>query len=614
MSARTLTGGCHCGAISYTIQRNDERTDGKWSGIYCYCDDCRLTLGFFFALLISPATNKITIKDQNGALVRYKSSARAGARIAGHAARASLGSIELEGYGKGILSLFNVEKHLWLQSQHLGGIASTITAGGPWEVTPDTLRKPKDPLVSDEEILEGGCHCGGIKFTICRPPADFGSDPVLAKWVKAGRQISANHCWCDTCRLVSGAAFWTWAFVPVKLLTFTSTATERIYNSHKTKPIQRRFCGRCGCTYSYEYKPGSEMWDMSVATFDLKSDKVDRWLAFGPTPGGDPADEELNKYINGWMDLDKSGRPFSYVADGEIYNPEMVEMVRRGRVGRWVVKYLFTEHKKLNSRASGANERHPHKAWRERSRIKGTRTGGADALLGFRFGAPFTTSIHFTFTCTPTSTMRLSFTYVALLACAIGYTTAQLETFPTVIDPSRPAPTFTIPVEPIPTVSGSSTVTTVTTTPTGTSSGTGSTPSGTTPGSSTTPSSTESTPGPSSTQPGGAAVGGPAMECLLSGASRGRVNAASWTSVNPSTVARRTVEGLVLYFETVVFREQDPRPFLIKPRSAFDSRIVPLPVPYLRPKQSWQFLDLTGYCLCSQQRHFRNVSWIDIGI
>ncbi|KAH7103774.1 Mss4-like protein [Auriculariales sp. MPI-PUGE-AT-0066] len=365
MAALTLEGGCHCGSIRYTIDPKVTDGDERWKGNYCYCDDCRLTLGFFFGLFISPDTNRVRFEDKNGTLVHYQSSAKAKRTHCGTCGASitwqhdeylegidiHAGTIELpaalKGSGKGLLSLFDPVKHLWLQDQHLGGLGVlfrddgllkrlNITNGPSWEPKPETLQCPAEESILDDETLDGGCHCGGIRFTISRPPADYAKDPVLAKWIKKGRKMAAMHCWCDMCRLVSGAAFWTWAFVPTKLLTFTSNSTERIYKSSPDRPINRRFCSTCGCSYSFAFQPdgGDDMWDMAAATFDFKDSKPERWLAFGPTPrGGDPADEPLGKWINGWASPDASGRGFCFGESGDAYNPEMIDIIRKGRMG-----------------------------------------------------------------------------------------------------------------------------------------------------------------------------------------------------------------------------------------------------------------------------------------
>ena len=148
----------------------------------------------------------------------------------------------------------------------------------------------------------------------------------------SGRKLTAQHCFCNTCRKVSGAPFWTWAFVPRKLLTFTSTASERIYHSHPTKPISRRFCGTCGCNYSYAAGPDVEMWDISAALLcDSKDGKMERWLAFGPSEDmEDPTDKVLAKYHSaGWAVGED--RPMSFKEDGESYVPELLSILRDGR-------------------------------------------------------------------------------------------------------------------------------------------------------------------------------------------------------------------------------------------------------------------------------------------
>ncbi|KZV87712.1 hypothetical protein EXIGLDRAFT_773351 [Exidia glandulosa HHB12029] len=341
----TIQGGCHCGGVRYTFSIDNEKL--PLSAGYCHCDDCRLTIGGFCGLCAAiPATTFVWIETFDGARVRYKASPLL---VRTHCGRCGTSLTADDDDGKGLFVALFVSTidippgltydnivtptyHIFLDSTWKGGIATIMDDGVPRyksgsEDNPWTDEAQETAPACSGEIT-GGCHCKGIQFTVRRAPENWAEDPVLVKWIKKGNRFSAIHCFCDSCRRVSGAPFWSWAFVPYKLITFTSNITERIYRSSPTKPCERRFCGRCGCTFSYTASPGFEMWDMSVATFDPS--RVEDWLSFRPAPAGeDPVDEVLGSYINGWLDSPER-RPVSHAVDGEKYNPSLFKAVMRG--------------------------------------------------------------------------------------------------------------------------------------------------------------------------------------------------------------------------------------------------------------------------------------------
>ncbi|KZV87727.1 hypothetical protein EXIGLDRAFT_752081 [Exidia glandulosa HHB12029] len=334
----TIQGGCHCGSVRYKF--SVESSTLPLDADYCHCDDCRLTIGGFCGLYVEAPVATFTLTG-TGALVRYNSSSRltrthcskCGTSITADDNKGVKVSVIVSTFdlfsGVAYDSLVKPVYHIFVKDTWRGGVTTIIDDGLPrykafkqdglWMDDAVTKSPSEEIQPTSGGEITGGCHCKGIQFTVRRAPDTWADDPVLVKWIKHGNRFSAIHCFCDTCRQVSGAPFWTWAFVPYKLITFTSNSTERIYRSSATKPCERRFCGTCGCTFSYTASPGFEMWDMSVATFDQT--KVEEWLSFRPAPAGeDLADEALGSYIHGWLDSPER-RPISYAVDGEKYNP-----------------------------------------------------------------------------------------------------------------------------------------------------------------------------------------------------------------------------------------------------------------------------------------------------
>ncbi|EJD43475.1 hypothetical protein AURDEDRAFT_167553 [Auricularia subglabra TFB-10046 SS5] len=345
-----LHGKCHCGAVRYTITLEDEK---RIEAEYCHCDDCRLTIGFFCGLFgLAPAHMLKVDPASESALVRYNASAAfsrvhcgtcgttLGCALGEEAAFPSLATLVLP-EGTTLSTFVDIKGHIFADSPPEGGISCIMDDGfaryaqrdKPWTLpaTGSDLEQRILDVERGAEIwgdeLKGSCHCKGIQFAIQRPPADYAEDPQLKNFVKVGRRFAAIHCMCDTCRTVSGAPFWTGTFVPTKLITFTSNSTERIYNS--SPQVNRRFCGRCGCTYGYTVS--GAMWGLAVGP--LEQPRAEGWLSYEPTSGGaDPADKIFNMFMNGpWVDESRVGRPLSHVKDAERYNPELLDAVKRGR-------------------------------------------------------------------------------------------------------------------------------------------------------------------------------------------------------------------------------------------------------------------------------------------
>lgn len=200
-----VQGGCHCGAVCYQVDLDDEKF--PLQGDYCHCDDCRLTIGFFCGQFASVPADSFTLTQSvNGALVRYNASERltrthcstCGTSISVQNARDGsfhiiTPSIEIPP-GMTLDSLVKPDYHIYIDSTVHGGISTIIDDG-----LPRHTRWPTDPLWQDspvaqtqsssisqvvEDNIHGGCHCKGIQFTIRRPPENFMDDPVLRDWIK----------------------------------------------------------------------------------------------------------------------------------------------------------------------------------------------------------------------------------------------------------------------------------------------------------------------------------------------------------------------------------------------------------------------------------------------
>jgi len=76
-------------------------------------------------------------------------------------------------------------------------------------------------------MLGGRCLCGGVRYTIARPP----------------RRIV--HCHCSICRRSTGASFATTAVVGASELSVVA-GQDLIANFESSPGYRRYFCSRCG--------------------------------------------------------------------------------------------------------------------------------------------------------------------------------------------------------------------------------------------------------------------------------------------------------------------------------------------------------------------------------
>lgn len=80
-------------------------------------------------------------------------------------------------------------------------------------------------------LYSGRCLCGGLRYTVDRPPI----------WV--------GHCHCESCRRHTGSAMAS--FVGVADNAFS--VTHGSLSSYESSPgVRRSFCSRCGTPLAYE--------------------------------------------------------------------------------------------------------------------------------------------------------------------------------------------------------------------------------------------------------------------------------------------------------------------------------------------------------------------------
>jgi hypothetical protein len=96
-------------------------------------------------------------------------------------------------------------------------------------------------------MIEGGCHCGDIRYRI---------DDDL---------IDAGYCHCDICRQTTGAPLLAWATFPFESFAYTEGAPA-VYRSSDWG--QREFCPNCGTQICYHAAEDPEAIDVNIGSLD----------------------------------------------------------------------------------------------------------------------------------------------------------------------------------------------------------------------------------------------------------------------------------------------------------------------------------------------------------
>jgi len=95
--------------------------------------------------------------------------------------------------------------------------------------------------------MEGGCHCGAIRFKATKDPF----------WVGA--------CYCLDCRKISGAPYTIFAGYDVYALQLLRGTPKNYSSSLKAS---RSFCVACSSPFSYSYKASPDRLFIPIGVFD----------------------------------------------------------------------------------------------------------------------------------------------------------------------------------------------------------------------------------------------------------------------------------------------------------------------------------------------------------
>jgi hypothetical protein len=101
---------------------------------------------------------------------------------------------------------------------------------------------------SSEQVSEGGCRCGSVRFRADGPP------------------LFTAYCHCRSCRQQTGSPVTTYTGFPVNRVAFTR-GLAAVYAS--SPGVERGFCRRCGTPLLYR----STRWPGEIHLFTCTFDE-----------------------------------------------------------------------------------------------------------------------------------------------------------------------------------------------------------------------------------------------------------------------------------------------------------------------------------------------------
>jgi len=99
--------------------------------------------------------------------------------------------------------------------------------------------------------IEGGCHCGALRYEVSGPP------------------LMIYCCHCTNCQKITGSAFVMSATIVEASFGFTKGESKKIeWKSDAGNDRYGHFCGDCGCRIAHGQTPSIGVLSLRAGTFD----------------------------------------------------------------------------------------------------------------------------------------------------------------------------------------------------------------------------------------------------------------------------------------------------------------------------------------------------------
>lgn len=229
---------CHCGKCAFKIRVSGSEGQPP-SLIRCHCPACRRFHSTSYGTFVPvPTSSELEDWTLGGKAMIYKETCAALGpveRVICTKCYSTLATISSEENAKGIRAVLAAGciedstvprplAKLWQTEFQEWEVAS---AAKWWTAVPRRCdgRRTADAL--------GGCACGAVRFRAAIFPGE------------------AQHCYCNACRRLGGAASMTW--IPSSNEGFRWTKKDSLRLVRTTRHGQRHMCTRCGTTLTIVY-------------------------------------------------------------------------------------------------------------------------------------------------------------------------------------------------------------------------------------------------------------------------------------------------------------------------------------------------------------------------
>ncbi|CAE6915108.1 unnamed protein product [Symbiodinium sp. CCMP2592] len=252
-----ITGSCKCGGCRFQFPARKVQPNGPSGRLdmaNCHCSLCRRAHAAAFASYVTVPTAAVE-RLKGGDLVHARRdrckhlnadvlrifcskcfSSLAMLPKVGKEVHVCAGSLEVE-------NLPPVHSFLPWHKEEAPPFLGFVPA------TKKEKQKAKQAVAARGELkVQGGCSCGSCRFVLTRFPEEF------------------QHCYCSSCRKLSGAAWQTW--MPTEEGQLKWTSKVGLKKVRTTSHARRHVCTKCGVFLTIVYDEDDAVWPLAGALDD----------------------------------------------------------------------------------------------------------------------------------------------------------------------------------------------------------------------------------------------------------------------------------------------------------------------------------------------------------
>jgi len=222
-----------------------------------------------------------------------------------------------------------VLRHWWVLDTRDGGTATRLLKIGGRDVSAYAREHwDEDPMPSEailnfrdksglvpkpdaQDVLEGRCHCGAVRFRLARANYEGHSKEWFVP-VEDDTKYFARLCTCRSCRLTLGFSLQPWVYVPPQNIftvknepvTFHTTPSniDGLQHYQSSETVRRSFCKICGTSVFYQSFERANVIDVSAGTLHASSGAMaQEWLEWDLKTISRKGEAMDNELVGAWL-------------------------------------------------------------------------------------------------------------------------------------------------------------------------------------------------------------------------------------------------------------------------------------------------------------------------